>query len=144
MYHYTESGLDNVWLENGYIQRGTSYGLVTAVQDVDGLYKVIGRTLAHKGHLTGAEFRFLRKRLGLSQARFAALIGKTEQAVALWERKGNVPETDSRMLCAIYLETMDGNLGLKQYLERIAELDRKESERLVFHDTATGWVPLAA
>lgn len=144
MYHYTESGLDNVWLENGYTKRRTPYGVATAVQDVDGLYKVIGRTLALKGHLTGAEFRFLRKRLGLSQARFAALIGKTEQAVALWERKGNVPETDSRMLCAIYLEAQDGKLGLKEYLERIAELDRKASGKMIFHDTATGWLPHAA
>lgn len=140
MYHYTESGLDNIWLENGYTKRRTPYGVATAVQDVDGLFKAIGRTLALKGHLTGAEFRFLRKRLGLSQARFAALIGKTEQAVALWERKGNVPETDGRLLCAIYLEAEDGNLGLKGYLERIAELDRKDKEKLVFHDTDRGWL----
>jgi hypothetical protein len=48
------------------------------------------------------------------------------------------------MLCAIYLEAQDGTLGLTKYLQRIAELDRKASEKLVFHDTANGWLPLAA
>lgn len=143
MYHYTECGLDNVWLENGYTKRRTPYGVAVAVQDADGLDAAIGRMLALKGHLTGAEFRFLRKRLGLSQARFATLIGKTEQVVSLWERKGHVPETDGRLLCAIYLEAEGGNLGLKGYLERIAELDRKEKEKLIFHDTDKGWLVAA-
>ena len=64
--------------------------------------------------------------------------------MAFWERKGNVPETDSRMLCAIYLEAQDGKLELKEYLERIAELDCKASGKLIFHDTAKGWLPYAA
>jgi hypothetical protein len=40
MYHYTESGLRNVWLENGVTRRKTAYGVATSIQDVDGLHKV--------------------------------------------------------------------------------------------------------
>jgi len=36
MYHYTDAGLKNVWLTNGYQQQNTPYGRVVAVQDVEG------------------------------------------------------------------------------------------------------------
>ncbi|TAL96593.1 MAG: helix-turn-helix domain-containing protein [Paraburkholderia sp.] len=141
MYHYTESGLRNVWLENGVIKRKTAHGTATAIQDVDGLHKVIGRSLAQKGRLTGTEFRFLRKELDLSQHRLADLIGTTEQTVALWEKRGKIPKTADRMLRAIYLETIDGNVKLKEMIEQTADLDRREGEKMVFHDTERGWVP---
>lgn len=144
MYHYTESGLRNVWLENGVTQRKTAYGVATSIQDVDGLHKVIGRALAHKGHLTGTEFRFLRKELDLSQHRLADLIGTTEQTVALWEKHGKIPKTADRMLRAIYLETIDGNVKLKEMIERTANLDRRDDEKMVFHDTDAGWFAMAA
>jgi len=101
MYHYTESGLRNVWLENGVMERKTAHGMATAVQDVEGLHKVIGRALAQKSHLTGAEFRFLRKELDLSQHRLADLIGTTEQSVALWERHGKIPGSCVNALLAV-------------------------------------------
>lgn len=141
MYHYTESGLRNVWLGNGVTQRKTAHGMATAIQDVEGLHRAIGRALAQKAHLTGAEFRFLRKELDLSQRRVADLIGSTEQTVALWERHGKIPKTADRMLRAIYLETIDGNVKLKDLIERTADLDRHEDERMAFHDTESGWVP---
>jgi putative transcriptional regulator len=144
MYHYTEIGLRNVWLENGYNVRETPYGDSVSIEDADGLHKVIGRSLAQKAYLTGAEFRFLRKELDLPQHRLANLIGTTEQTVALWERRGKIPKTADRMIRAIYLETIDGNVKLKELIERTADLDRKEVEKMVFHDTDAGWFPLAA
>jgi hypothetical protein len=36
MYHYTESGLDNVWLANGYTVIETPYGKGVSVRDADG------------------------------------------------------------------------------------------------------------
>lgn len=48
-----------------------------------GLHRAIGHTLAHKPHLSGLEFRFLRKELGLSQAALAELLGYADgQAIA--------------------------------------------------------------
>jgi putative transcriptional regulator len=139
MYHYTESGLQNVYLENGVIERKTSHGPATSIPDVDGLNRVIGRALASKTHLTGAEFRYLRKELGLSQHGIADLIGSMEQTVALWERHGKVPKTASRMLRALYLETLDGSVKLRELIERDNDLERKEGERLVLRYTKAGW-----
>lgn len=49
-----------------------------------------------------------------------------------------------RMFRAIYLETIDGNVRLKELIERIADLDRKVDEKMIFEDTAQGWLPAAA
>lgn len=143
MYHYTEIGLQNVWLANGYNVKKTAYGNAVSIENADGLHLAIGRALARKSHLTGAEFRFLRKELDLSQSRVAGLLGTTEQTVALWEKRGKIPKTADRVFRAIYLETIDGNVKLRELIERVADLDRKVDEKLVFQDTDNGWLEAA-
>ncbi|RKP59048.1 helix-turn-helix domain-containing protein [Pararobbsia silviterrae] len=144
MYHYTETGLHNVWLANGYREIDTAYGKAVSIEDADGLHLAIGRAIAHKSRLTEREFRFLRKELDLSQHRAADLLGTTEQTVALWERRGKIPKTADRMFRAIYLETIDGNVKLKELIERIADLDRRDDDKMIFEDTDAGWLPKAA
>jgi DNA-binding transcriptional regulator YiaG len=144
MYHYTEIGLQNVWLANGYNERKTSYGKAMSIENADGLHRAIGRKLACKSHLIAAEFRFLRKEMDLSQHRAASLLGTSEQTVALWERRGKIPKTADRMFRAIYLEMLDGNVKLKELIERMADLDRKDDEKMIFEDTEGEWLPQAA
>ena len=39
-YHYTESGLSNVWLENGYtIEQDPNYGELVSIANVRGLHE---------------------------------------------------------------------------------------------------------
>jgi DNA-binding transcriptional regulator YiaG len=144
MYHYTEIGLQNVWLANGYNVRKTPYGKAVSIEDAEGLHLAIGRKIARKSYLTGAAFRFLRKELDLSQHRAADLLGTSEQTVALWEKRGKIPKTADRMFRAIYLETVDGNVKLKEMIERVADLDRKPEEKMIFEDTEAGGLPQAA
>lgn len=113
MYHYTECGLDNVWLENGYTTRKTAYGDGTAVVDVDGLLKALALSLTKKkGRLTGKEFRFLRTCMCLSQERLGKIVGATEGAVSLWERHGKVPKTEDAVMRMLVLDKYaeDGNM----------------------------------
>lgn len=138
-YHYTESGLQNVHLANGYKTRQTANGMAVAIVDADGLHEAIGRRIAGKGYMTGAEFRFLRKELDLSQTRFANWIGLTEDAVSLWERRGRVPKMACRFMQTMYLEKVDGNVHIAETVERLANMDREEAENMVFEDTETGW-----
>ncbi|MCL2636153.1 MAG: transcriptional regulator, partial [Betaproteobacteria bacterium] len=119
--------------------RKVADGLAVSIADIEGLHKVIGRSLAHKGHLTGSEFRFLRKEMDFSQKRIATLVGKTEEAVSKWERLGRVPNSATRMLQAIYLEAIDGDIKFRKLVEELAELDRAQQEKLVFEDTTDGW-----
>ena len=139
MYHYTESGLQNVWLANGYRTRKVADGLAVAISDADALHRAIGRVIADKGYMTGSELRFLRKELDFSQARFGMLVGASEESVSLWERRGRVPKSACRLMQALYLETIDGNVRIKELVERLANLDREHQERMVFEDVDGGW-----
>ncbi|MBF5094515.1 hypothetical protein F1643_08485 [Azospirillum sp. INR13] len=83
MHHYTMCGLDNVYLENGYVQKDTEDGPVVSIEDLDGLHRAIANDIADKkGRLTGRELRFLRSVLRLSQQ-------KTRRAHRLPTRNGH-------------------------------------------------------
>ena len=70
MYHYRECGLRNVWLVNGYDEHDTPYGLGVAIHDLEGVHHAVAHGLVSKGgKLTGAELRFLRQEMGISQAK---------------------------------------------------------------------------
>lgn len=139
MYHYRESGLQNVWLANGYHTKKTANGKAVSIVAADQLHEAIGRNIARKGYMTGGELRFLRKELDLSQSRFGKLIGASEESVSLWERRGRVPKSACRIMQAIYLEKIDGNVKIKKLIEDLAELDRHHQEKVIFTDTADGW-----
>ncbi len=61
MYHYTDGGLRNVWLANGYEIKKTPHGDGVAFHNLDGLTRSICMALTRKASLlTGAEFRYIR------------------------------------------------------------------------------------
>lgn len=132
MYHYTESGLQNVWLMSGYQIRRTPCGKGVSIQDVAGLHKVICNAIARKPSLTGAELRFLRKEMGLSQSSLAKLLGTPEQNVSLWERRGRVPRTSDRLIKLICLEYIQADVKIRELIDRLDEQDVKAQEKLRF------------
>jgi DNA-binding transcriptional regulator YiaG len=129
MHQYLESGLPNVWLTNGYHVRQTEHGEAVAIEDVRGLHRAIGGTVARQtSRLSGAEFRFLRKELELSQETLARIIGKSSQAVALWEKNDRVPVIADRFMRGLYLEATTGKAEISQQIETINVLGRKLHE----------------
>lgn len=148
MYHYTESGLRNIYLVNGFKQHKTAYGKGVAFDNIEGLHREIGRHLcAYRPRLTGAEFRFLRHELDLSQAALAALLGNNEQAVALWEKsKVKVPAWADRLMRALYREHTGENVKIRKLIEALAELENSKtsSTRFEARETAKGWTLKAA
>ena len=83
-YHYTESGLDHIWLEDGFtLENHPNYGELVSIWNVRNLHLAIGRWLIDQPRrLTGAEFRFLRTEMDLSQRLLGQLLGVTDQAIA--------------------------------------------------------------
>ncbi len=77
MYHYTDGGLRNVWLANGYEIKKAPFGEAVAFHDGDGLTRAICQALAGEiGTLTGAELRYIRSGgMGLSQPALGKLMG---------------------------------------------------------------------
>jgi DNA-binding transcriptional regulator YiaG len=86
-YHYTESGLDNVYLYNISVIQDVEGEQTICIPHVNELHKVIAKALLQKrGELTGKEIRFLRTYVLFSQAELASLIGKDGQTIGRWER----------------------------------------------------------
>lgn len=139
MYHYTESGLQNVWLKNGYVIRETPYGKGVSIHDVAGLHKLIGRTIARQPKLTGAQLRFLRKEMGMSQSALAALIGTSEQNISLWERRGHIPKTSDRLIKLLYMEYIGENQKIRELIDRINSQDRGVQEKFEFEQKKEVW-----
>ena len=145
MYHYTECGLNNVWLVNGFEEHETPYGKGVAIQDADGIHQVIALGLVnHKPRLSGGEFRFLRKELDLSQAALARVLGNDEQSVARWEKSGRVPKMGERFLRALYREHAEGNARIREIVDRLNEMDQKAQKKMILEETEQGWRDKAA
>ena len=86
-HEYTECGLDNIFLLNGYEARHLDGEEFVAVTDVEGLHRAIGRHLVlHRKGLSPREIKFLRKTMELTQAELAAKLGNDPQSVARWEK----------------------------------------------------------
>jgi len=141
-YQYTESGLDNVYLENGFTIHETKYGEGVSIQDTAGLHRVIGLWLVELPKpLNGAELRFLRIEMDLSQKHLATIIGSTEQTVRRWEKARNRPiqGTADRMMRALYTEYVGGDGSVRRVVDRLAELNQIDHATAKLHKSGPDW-----
>jgi putative transcriptional regulator len=148
MYHYTESGLRNVWLVNGFKLHKTKHGDGVAFENIEGLHRSIGKWLcSNTPRLKGPEVRFLRTEMELSQAALASLLGNDAQSVALWEKgKVTVPKWADRLLRALYREHTGENIKIRALVEKVASLEASKSAPLRFEaeKARKGWQLKAA
>ena len=86
-YHYVESGLDNVYLENIEVRVCQSCDAVAPrIPRIQDLHATIGQALTAQTYpLTGAEACFLRKELGMKSKDWAAYLHIDVTTLALWE-----------------------------------------------------------
>jgi len=142
-YHYTESGLDNIYLLNGYKVTTTKAGKEIFIHDIHGLHKAIGENLALKqGLLSGKEIRFIRHLLDWSQTRLAHATGVNYQSILRWEKhKGSISITADRSikwLCLAYIKSPD----IYNIINEISEMDSKEDtvvQKLEFKEDDGKW-----
>jgi putative transcriptional regulator len=141
MLKYDDGGLRNVWLANGYEVHKTAYGKALSFHDVHGLTRAISGALTAKpGRLTGAEFRYLRLHLRLSQASLGKLLGVTEQSVALWEKRGRIPVLADKHLRLLWTEKHNGNEPIVRAMERLNDVERLVHQKIVVKETPRkGW-----
>ena len=145
-YHYTDSGLDNVYLENGYTIHPTPYGEGVSIQNSESLHKAISRWLITRPvPLNGAELRFLRTEMECTQRDLAGIIGATEQTLRLWEkgRTKHIPGTADRLLRVLYHDFSGGDVHVRRMLQKLADLDRAENEPTCFSRKNSVWRPKA-
>lgn len=143
MYHYTDGGLRNVWLANGYEIKQTAYGEGVAIHDLDGLTETICLALTEKaGVLTGVELRHLRSAgMLLSQPALGKLMGIDGQSIARWEKTGRVPRWADKLVRLLYLAHAQGNEPIRRAVERIRTVERLVKQHIVVHEKHGHWTP---
>jgi DNA-binding transcriptional regulator YiaG len=143
IYHYTECGLSNIYLLNGFHTIETPDGKAISIKDIEGLHKVIGLFLVtRKKDLSKDEIRFLRHELLMSQGALARLLGMNEQAVRRWENgKVSIPKPSESLLRLLYLEHVHDQHGkISSVLKQIANLEEDlHLSEIHFKDTNSGW-----
>jgi DNA-binding transcriptional regulator YiaG len=144
MYQYRESGLDNVWLVNGYTVRQTEYGDTVSIDDVEELHAAIGRAICQlPRRLKAAEVRFLRKELSVSQRQLAEILEVEELTVGRWERNQNeIPGPADHWLRLLYAEKQSSEAeALNRFRALLASRLKSQTsvERLEFEEAAGDW-----
>jgi|CXWL01.1.fsa_nt_gi DNA-binding transcriptional regulator YiaG len=148
-YHYTECGLDDIYLRSGYVIQSTPEGDFVSVKDAEELLKAIGiHLVTAKKELTGRELRFLRKHMDETQAELADLLRVSDQTVARWEKGegegGDIPGPADFLIRMLFLEHIGAHRGVRKLLRDLKERDEGPSDKQVFRPTKDGWKPIAA
>ena len=108
-YHYTESGLQNVWLMGVEIFAcgcGENFAFIPCVQE---LHKLIAQILLkQENQLSGREIRFLRKHMRMKAKDFAERLGVKNVTVSRWEQGETIPpKTIDRLIRFFYASEMN-------------------------------------
>lgn len=148
-YHYTECGLDNIYLVNGYkITKSKDGDEEIFIHDIHGLHKAIGKILVFKqGLLTGNEIKFIRTTLDLSQSTLGQLLGLDYQSILGWEKnKTPISKTADRLLRVVFFSYLSKGKYCSIYdkINEIADLDAKNVEtreinKIKFKEVGTVW-----
>lgn len=143
-YHrYRDCGLDNVYIEGGFDEVESPYGEGVAIRDLDGLHRCIAHCLVNKrGPLTGAELRFLRSELDLSQLMLGELCGRNDRTVREWESSAEaVPEPANTIVRFIYEQRFHPATKYEELYQTIKQLQAldKALHEMKLRNTAEGW-----
>jgi len=104
-YRYRESGLDSVTLTGIRVYRCAKCREdFPEIPNILGLHRAIASHLVKKpAPLTPAEFRFLRREMGLKAKELASLLGTTDVNLSRWEtRTTPINPTADRLLRLLY------------------------------------------
>ncbi|MEO9168655.1 MAG: hypothetical protein ABI230_09655 [Aestuariivirga sp.] len=126
-YHYIESGLDTVFLANGFKFLPVKDGEQVVIDNIDGLHRAIGIALASQNHkLSGKEIRFLRTEMLLSQANLARILGVKELTIIRWEKNDpSINRAAEGLLRCLYFDSVSENHSIKALLNKLADLDNE-------------------
>jgi putative transcriptional regulator len=129
---YSACGLNYIFLLNGVTIEDTSYGPMVNIENLNGLHHAIGLHIIEKSEpMVGAEFRFLRKQMELTQAELACLMRVSEQTIANYEKgkTADLGPADPFMRLAYLLHIVPKGTGT-ELLKKLAARSGIDAERL--------------
>ncbi|NHB94026.1 helix-turn-helix domain-containing protein [Photorhabdus cinerea] len=145
MYHYVESGLSNIWLENGFQQEITDGEVYISIDNLDELHRLISKVLVSlKRPLSAEEMRFLRIEMNMSQKLLSNLLGVDIQTIARWEKgQSSIPRVADVALRSLYAESIDEQNYIGEMLRKLSETSiQQQIEKLVFAEKGKMWQKL--
>lgn len=142
MHHYKGTGLDNVYLANGFDEFTFGDETAVSIMNVEGLHRaIVTHLISHSMKLGGKEIRFLRNEINLPQRALAELLGVDVQTVANWEKSvheiNGAAERLYRLFVGERLLNRRGKVG--KLLEQYTTLTNHYEERMCFMETEEGW-----
>lgn len=146
-YHYTECGLDNVIIEGLPEVTDDEGETVYSIPHVHGLHRAIAQgILRHERGMSGAELRFLRTELGMTQAELSRIVHVDKQTVGRWERGETEIESAKEALVRRYaMEALDidRDTGIQEISARCVPTAMPQEIRIDGSDPSQ-YRPLAA
>lgn len=148
-FHYRRSGLDNIYLINGFEKEVIDGEEYVTVLDVDGLHEAIGiHLVTTRKTLAPTEIRFLRRTLDLTQAEMGRLIGQSDQQIARWEKgENNISGPADRLLRLMFLYTLaecEEEQEPIEFLSKLDDLDSYPEEKVAFCNNGEDWLEKVA
>ncbi|MCX5834978.1 MAG: type II toxin-antitoxin system MqsA family antitoxin [Deltaproteobacteria bacterium] len=113
-YHYTESGLDNIYLHGVTQYECTKCGeKAVEIPKVKNLHLVIGRdVVCSEKKLKGQEIKYLRKELGLKSKQIAEILSVDLSTFSRWENsKASIGPVADKLLRLIYVLNAESEKG---------------------------------
>lgn len=140
-YHYTECGLDNVYIEGIQVFQDDDGDDVVQIPFINALHNSIALgIISHEKSMSGNELRFLRTEMGLTQSELAVLIHVDRQTIGRWERGETVldgsPETVIRQL-AVEKLVLPFEKGIEQLAK--SSVDSAEQQLINVRLTESGY-----
>jgi DNA-binding transcriptional regulator YiaG len=145
LFHYVQSGLDDVWLTSGVEVVETEYGKGFRIHHADELHEAIARSIINgTRRLRGQEARFLRVLLNLSQEGMAKILGVDRATIIRWERTRERPLTVMQDIAvrATYAARTTGDDFVLTVIKEMQEADEKahgNAYKQVFEASNQGW-----
>lgn len=142
-YHYTECGLGNVFLKNGFRFFVVDGKREVHIEDKAGLHRAIGKRICDERFINGDEFKFLRSELGMTRERLGKVVGVSETMVYLWEKNSAIPRQAVAAIKALYLDYIQAHYQMMVLLDN-AKREAGSMQQEIYAEYSDRWeLPMA-
>jgi len=120
-YHYTECGLNNIIIEGLSVLTDDEGDDVIEIPYINELHRAIASGIVmHEHGMSGAELRFLRSELGMTQVELANFLHKEKQTVGRWERaEFEIDGSSETMIRKLAIEKL--NLDISDGIDELSK-----------------------
>lgn len=133
-YHYTECGLDNVFIEGMASVNDHAGNATVTVSAVGLLHRVIAEGIVNlPSKMSGKELRFLRSEMGMTQEKLAEVLKVTLLTISRWEREESPIKDTAEMLIrlmAVERLKLDVELDVDAVSMKVTAAPRVEAIRI--------------